>query len=85
MITSPAPTAELLTRRNRLRAQVHEVVIIGPGGALDQEVTPSCGKTLAQALLLTVQKLLAGRPWRMWRLRWRRGMWDVPLVEPCRR
>jgi len=61
-IMPPAPAAELLTRRDGLLAQVHEVVINRPDGHLDQEVTSSCGKSLAEALLLTVQKLLGGQP-----------------------
>jgi hypothetical protein len=51
----------LLTRRDRLLAQVNEAVIHRPDGSLDQEMTSSCGKSLAEALLLTVQKLLGGQ------------------------
>lgn len=57
-----APAAELLTILDVLLARVHEVVICRPDGSLDKEVTSFCGKSLAQAMLLTVQKLLGGQP-----------------------
>jgi len=53
-ITPPTPAAGLLTICDVLLAQVDEVVINRPDGYLDQEVTSSCGKSLAQAMLLKV-------------------------------
>jgi hypothetical protein len=61
-ITPPASAAGLLTILDVLPAQVNEVVINRPDGYLDQEVTSSCGKSLAEAMLLKVQKLLGGQP-----------------------